>query len=489
MRPVRLRNYIFYLLALTITLPLLVLSYSQYRMIEQEIRKDDLLLVEDALALSNNIKNRVDSAKTLVVMSASTLQVYGTEDKSALRAILKSILTEVPYFLNIHYGDVNGDVIVFEPPKNARNESNEGVSHTNRDHWSHIRNRDSVYISDVIMATGAANVPIVNICAPAINKSGKIIGYAVSALDLKSLYEDVVSGLDIQDSAVYILDKKGAPIYATDHVNSPEPLIPSKVLKELVANKENAQVLSRNDASDLVGAIREIPGLGWYVGVFKKEEDRESAIISMAATNSLIFFFLLLVTFILASYSVRPLTESVNKLIEQVREGKAVPTEAEKVHHPEELVELQKAFCRLLVKLKSHQKSEGALSELSESDVQKEVELLKEQYKFLQALITLLPSPMAIVDENGFVRFLNQSASKFFDKAVAGANFAQMLKEKFEEDNFGFNLHGMSEEKILKTKDTREDFLLQRRELPPIKGTRRSVYLLSPFKEPDWNSK
>lgn len=115
MRPVRLRNYIFYLLALTITLPLLVLSYSQYRMIEQEIRKDDLLLVEDALALSNNIKNRVDSAKTLVVMSASTLQVYGTEDKSALRAILKSILTEVPYFLNIHYGDVNGDVIVFEP--------------------------------------------------------------------------------------------------------------------------------------------------------------------------------------------------------------------------------------------------------------------------------------------------------------------------------------------------------------------------------------
>ena len=77
----------------------------------------------------------------------------------------------------------------------------------------------------------------------------------------------------------------------------------------------------------------------------------------------------------------------------------------------------------------------------------KEVELLKEQYEFLQALITLLPSPMAIVDENGFVRFLNQSASKFFDKAVAGANFAQMLKEKFEEDNFGFNLHGMSEEK------------------------------------------
>ena len=286
MRPVRLRNYIFYLLALTITLPLLVLSYSQYRMIEQEIRKDDLLLVEDALALSNNIKNRVDSAKTLVVMSASTLQVYGTEDKSALRGILKSILTEVPYFLNIHYGDANGDVIVFEPPKNARNESNEGVSHTNRDHWSHIRNRDSVYISDVIMATGAANVPIVNICAPAINKSGKIIGYAVSALDLKSLYEDVVSGLDIQDSAVYILDKKGAPIYATDHVNSPEPLIPSKVLKELVANKENAQVLSRNDASDLVGAIREIPGLGWYVGVFKKEEDRESAIISMAATTA-----------------------------------------------------------------------------------------------------------------------------------------------------------------------------------------------------------
>ena len=190
-----------------------------------------------------------------------------------------------------------------------------------------------------------------------------------------------------------------------------------------------------------------------------------------------------------SSYSVRPLTESVNKLIEQVREGKTVPTEAEKVHHPEELVELQKAFCRLLVKLKSHQKSEGAIGELSESDAQKEVELLKEQYEFLQALVTLLPSPMAIVDENGFVRFLNQSASKFFDKAVAGANFARMLKDKFEEDNFGFNLHGMSEEKIIKTRETGEDYLLQRRELPAMKGIKRSVYLLSPLKEPDWNSK
>lgn len=96
MRPVRLRNYIFYLLALTITLPLLVLSYSQYRMIEQEIRKDDLLLVEDALALSNNIKNRVDSAKTLVVMSASTLQVYGTEDKQP------DLL--LPFASNVYFG-------------------------------------------------------------------------------------------------------------------------------------------------------------------------------------------------------------------------------------------------------------------------------------------------------------------------------------------------------------------------------------------------
>ena len=209
----------------------------------------------------------------------------------------------------------------------------------------------------------------------------------------------------------------------------------------------------------------------------------------MVATNSLIFFFLLLVTFILASCSVRPLTDAVNKLIEQVREGKAVPTEAQKVRHPEELVELQKAFCRLLVKLKSHQKADGAAREWNESDAQKEVELLKEQYDFLEALITLLPSPMAIVDENGFVRFLNQSASKFFDKAVAGANFAQILKEKFEEDSFEFNLCGLSQEKIVKTRETAEEYLLQRRELPPVKGIRRSVYLLSPLKDSDWNSK
>lgn len=43
-------------MAVTLSLPLLVLTYTQYRMIEQEIERENTLLVEDASALSNNVK-------------------------------------------------------------------------------------------------------------------------------------------------------------------------------------------------------------------------------------------------------------------------------------------------------------------------------------------------------------------------------------------------------------------------------------------------
>lgn len=479
MRPKRLRTYIFYLLAITILLPLLMLSYSQYRMIEQEIKKDDLVLSEDALALSNNIKSRVEAAKSIVVMSANVYQIYGPGNQQELRRLLKSVVSTVPYFLNIHFGNAQGQVVAFEPPFNAKGESNENVSHLDRDHWKHIHNRDSVFISDVIQAKGAANIPIVNICAPAINRAGEIIGYAVSALDLKLLYEGVVAGLDLKDSVIYILDSKGAPIYATDHSNSPESIISPQKLKNLADVNGKAQVLARNDASDLVGAIEEIPELGWYVGVFKKDEDRQAALFAMVATNTLIFFFLLLATFLLANLAVRPLSDAVNKLIEQVREGRAVPTEAEKIKAPEELVELQKAFCRLLVKVKNHQTDLVENSGAVDTWTEKEVELIKEQNEFLEATITLLPTPMAIVDENGFVRFFNQEASKFFGEPVTGAYFMKVLRDKFDVEDAKLTSKAFLKGKILRTHDSKSEYSVLRRELPAVGDLKRSVYVFS----------
>lgn len=480
MRPLRLRTYIFYLLAVTVTLPLVMLTYSQYRTIQQSIEQEDVILMEDSLALSNNIVSRIDAAKGLVSMAANVYQIYGPKNTEALDRVLRSILSTVPYFLNIHYGDKNGTTIAFAPPVNKRGESNVGVDHTGRDHWKHIHNRDSIYISDVIQAVGAADVPIINICAPALSKKGEIIGYAVSALDLKVLYDELVFGLELSDSVVYILDKNGAPIYASDHSNSSEPIVDRLELKRLASENGNAQVISRNDASDLVGAIREIPELGWYVGVFKRSEDRDAALFAMVATNLLIFLFLLLITFLIASYAVRPLNNAVNKLIEQVRSGRATPMESEKITSPEELVELQKAFCRILVKVKNHHADKPQPSALK-GDADREVELMKEQLSLLESLTAVLPSPLAVVDENGYVRLLNQDGYKFFDKKMPGAVFKEMLKEKFDSSGLSFDEKNFTTPRRLVTSDGKQSFLLQRRALPSNNGGKRNLYLLTPL--------
>ena len=133
-----------------------------------------------------------------------------------------------------------------------------------------------------------------------------------------------------------------------------------------------------------------------------------------------------------------------------------------------------------MVKVKNHHGDKPQPSALK-GDADREVELMKEQLSLLESLTAVLPSPLAVVDENGYVRLLNQDGYKFFDKKMPGAVFKEMLKEKFDSSGLSFDEKNFTTPRRLVTSDGKQSFLLQRRALPSNNGGKRNLYLLTPL--------
>lgn len=473
----RFRTYLFYLMAVTLSLPLLVLTYTQYRMIEQEIERENTLLVEDASALSNNVKGRVLAAKGLVTMAANVYALEGQQNHYRLNKILIGLRDALPYFSNVHFDSPEGVTVAFDPPRNPKGESNIGVDHTQREHWKLVNGQDSPIVSDVIQAVGAASGPIVNITSPAVNEKGTVVGYAVSALNLRALYDEVVAGLGLKDCVVWILDSKGMPIYANDRSDYKDAIMPREEIRKYLEGPNVVSKVNRSSGSNLVGVIAPIEGLDWVVGIFKRAEDRETMVLSLIATNLLIFLFLLLLSFMMARFACKPLTDNVSRLMLQVREGRAVPTPSEKVQTPIELVELQKAFCRLLGKVQSHQSEIKELKDHSSSSLSRELELTRDDAKFLRQIIMSSPQSIVITDSNGFIRLASERAVEQFGSINIGTSFKRLLRTKFELEDSGSERSGSDLVKLKETATGKEFLLFKSQSY--IGSEKREIYVLS----------
>lgn len=432
MKKMRFRTYLFYLLAISVAVPLLVLTYTQYRVIEQNIEKENIFISQDAASLANNVSVRIDAVVSLVQMAANVLRAEGTKNPQRLTQILSGLRDSLPYVQSLHFDTPAGISVAADPLKGADGRSNVGADHSDQDHWLHFQGSDGIWVSDVIQVKSFGNVPMVFVASPALGTDGKVVGYVVATLDLPELYRYITSGIQLSDSVVRVLDRRGIPVFASDSKGLAKALInPSELRRIINENKKGAHIIYRPDASDLVGALEQIPSLGWVVGVFQRAEDRETAVYSMVATNVLLFLLLLFLIAVIATLGGRPLTESVSKLITQVREGRPVPTEEEKVTSPEELVELQKTFCRLLAKLKSQQTELTKLQESPISVISQEARLHKDLADLYSSVLNSVPVPVAVTDGNGMVRFVNDASLPILANPGQGADFEKVLRKNF----------------------------------------------------------
>lgn len=426
------RTYLFYILALAITVPFIVLSFTQYLMIKQEIEKEQAIVQENAQVLVNNLKNRVDTATGLVAMAANVLRMDGIDNVSRLNRVLSYLRDSMPEFLNVHYDSPEGFSVAFDPPRNSKGESNVGQDHTGRAHWQHIKDNEHTYISDVLKGVGATTEKIINIAAPAITKDGKILGYAVSALNLKTLSRRILEGVASNDYVIWVLDSQGKPIYANDRDDLDSAVLPRSTIQGYLNSKVSHHLITRDSGSDLVGVIQPIRELGWVVGCFRRAQDQDAAIFSMFMTNTVIFLLVLLVTFLIAVLASNRLTRDLNILVNQIKNGRTRPGQDEKIKSPEELVELQKAYFTMAGKLRATQSELDKLQSSSNSELARKTELYKEQQQMMSSLVNASSAGIVVTDANGYIRFINPAAHKMLKGANVGMRLLPVLAEEYE---------------------------------------------------------
>lgn len=424
MKPIRFRTYLYYILTLAVAIPFVVFTILQARTVSLETERQDAVLVDEAKALSNTLRMRVNMIRGIVFTASGLLQVEGTQNKDKLNRMLSNLKESIPDVTSLRLDTASGVSVACAPCKNPSGKSNLGVNHEiSRDHWTHVRNIDNIYISNIIQANEKGGVPVINMASSALAKDGKVLGYAVASIDLQSLSRRVIEGLGLSKEIIWILDSRGHQIYS----NSPETvnLLPVSSWEALVNTEDsgNVRVITRPETSDLVGAVEKLPNLEWRVCVFKTFQDRKSAILSTILTNLLIFFLVLLLTFAIATSAAKPLTSAVAKLMSQVRAGVATPSKEQRVSSPEELVELQKAFCLMAANAQRANKPHVPRGTASSAATR--------EFDVLKAVFNSISDPVMVTDRRGLIRYLNNKTRSQFNLTETGVNIKEALKGRF----------------------------------------------------------
>lgn len=424
MAPIRFRTYLYYLLTLAVAIPFVVFTIWQARSVSQDIDQQDAVLVNEAKSLSNTLKMRVDIVRGIVSTASSLMQVEGSQNKDKLNRLLSALRESVPDVMSLRLDTASGLSVACVPCKNLEGKSNLGVGHKiSRDHWTHISNIDNIYVSNVVQAGEEDSIPTINMASPALAKDGKVIGYAVASIDLLSLSRKVIEGLGLSKEFVWILDSRGHQIYS----NNPETvnLLPLSSWEALVNTEDtsNVRIITRPETSDLVGAIEKIPNLGWRVCIFKTLQDRKSAILYTVITNLLIFLLVTVLTFAIATSAAKPLTSAVSKLMSQVRSGSVTPTEEQKVSSPEELVELQKAFCVMAANAQNVKTAHTFRGSVSSAAAR--------EFDVLKTVFNHVSNPVVVTDRRGFIRFLNEKATSELGLETLGIGIRDALTSRF----------------------------------------------------------
>lgn len=341
------RKYLYSILCAALIVPFIALGIQQCFNAKDTLENRELVGKLTAELVGREIQSRLEIAKTVVEAAANKLASEPDRNTEALNTYLKELVAHIPYILNIHFDNVSGRSIAFYPPVNKDGESNIGVDHSSREHWKNIISSNSHVISDVVKAVGAADVPIVNITIPARDKRGKLVGYAVCALNLNRLVQNVTSRIAPGEFNIWVFDSRGVPVYTNSIIKELTPYIPAEIVKEVLSKGGDWVTIDRGGPLDLTGYLLPLPNQDWSVGIFRKLPDKETEIGVLVWTNLIFFFVVLLITLIISSLGTQSLINKIKLLMFYAFDYKGSRLNVKTLKSPTEFSQLQKLIVRL----------------------------------------------------------------------------------------------------------------------------------------------
>ena len=430
-KEMKFRTYLMAVLLVSVTIPCFVMSGLQYKMASEDIAKEERVQQQLSESTGKELLSRIQIAQHLLLTASEFVKIEGLKDSERINKFLESLRENFPDFLNIHIDNASGFSVSFSPERNPHGESNIGVDHTGRDHWLNRTTENRVQVSGLVNAQGAATGNIINLSTP-IAQYKRIIGYAVAAVNLKKLAEQVLPQSSPERYEIAIADGSGKIIFSTSrHFPIPEIFPPAAIEK---VKEDGTAWVSLNFGKDKEEFFRSylssVPEAGWIVAVLSSQKEREELIWKIALSNGLAWLSILLLTIIASIFVSSPLVNSISKLSSQIAAGRSRPLKGEVVTIPKELRMLQHKFSSVSSQLNHANTELFELNSKLQDEVEKQVKKVTEREGVMTAVFTGLSEGLVLLDENDVLRFANEASVNIFGNELAGKSLDMLFEEK-----------------------------------------------------------
>lgn len=242
---------------------------------------------------------------------------------------------EFPGFVNVFAADSRGTIVAFHPLTDPRGGTLRNLSVSDRRYFAELLRTRKTVISNVIVARGGAEEPVVAIAHPII-LGDTFAGFVLGALDLKGL-PPPVPGPEA-GSRLRVADPNGTLVFDSRHAyrpgELPHDLRDSLVLEAVRALGTGGTTISQPPSNaaapaatlasrTLIGASK-IPSLGWWVWMEESYSGIQAfvsaAYVRLLALLIAVMLASLMVGNALAIYLSRPLLR-VRKVAASLAEG------------------------------------------------------------------------------------------------------------------------------------------------------------------------
>ncbi len=432
----KLKGYWFAGVTVACAVPLAVLIFhglqDNTQLQRQELAFEQSLVSE----VSMKLRDRLINAKKVISLSADFLGNNGTKDLLSLQIFLKNLYTTYNEFLNVHFDSLDGKVLAFYPPLSESGQPNIGLDHTDRKHWKALQENNTPHISGIFQGVGATSKVIANVTSGAFDSSGRLVGYAVSALDLEILSGQFTDMKLPKGYVIVVTDGDGKTVFTSSSVMAPKGAILSKDAMSRAKKSEegiwtNVQGVNGESFS---GLVCDIPQIGWYIGLFHKPLSGFSHIKNQYVAGLLSVLLAILLSTLISYLTYRPIGNSLKKLIDQARSN-SNSSPKEKIESPEEFAFIQQALTRTSFKT--------PCEVISKEDEEKKQRPLMVKYIKLQDLNQALSESMTmdgvgylVSNDYAIIEHINQTFNDITGyNLVKGGKFDYRLIEELRGAN------------------------------------------------------
>lgn len=182
-------GYLFLCFGIVAAVPVFILGTNEAHRWEkmqlEEIEHEGTFAAESlAREISEHVRIHVGAIEAL----AGQVQAMGTFDPLVVRPLIVSQKAHVGNFSFIYIADRNGRSIITDPQFDEEGRPTMGTDYSDRDYYKELMSTGKTSISGVEIGK-RTHLPGIHIGTPVSDRSGKIMGFVASALDLDAIQE------------------------------------------------------------------------------------------------------------------------------------------------------------------------------------------------------------------------------------------------------------------------------------------------------------